>query len=907
MKARWLLLIALGLGAMAAWAQEDTRSSLEVTTDEDGDTAVVLDTESIRMTMLPGYQGCVSGFIFKPTGNDILSRMTVKFILAGQGLLQDNFWEQDWRYSEFRHKWYDYKIVSQGPDELAIKFWTTSMGAIYASDSGIISDLLSNIKIERTVRMPVGKPYFLCDVNLSIDMEKDKKGHAKMPQFWMHNMGLFVDDGTEECQRPHILGIAEQTKFGQTVCGDYIYSKDIAGAWTARTAPRTKEGIVYLMDPAYLQSLYNCGNSTVEWFGDNMLVTRERPLRTRVYILPVIGLAKVHFADPHMILQLTPKVITEGPDAGAFEVDYAVCPSYRKVKTITFETTATYGLHERRHEKVRMLDPQPVVRNLRVESPRHAKGLIKRPDGVAIDEKTPLLLDIVAHVEVMEADNKLKTRNIKFQYFHLGAYPTKKNEHLQGGEPLASMDRVEIRPWIPAPDPEMQINNKDFNVFLLMGPHGRHYRLYGALDKVATAGGAKAAWDPKDDIGYSIGFPANKDGLTSFPYDFGRLFNHRGMVNCNSQTDITRLVGQSILSAFFQRGGGYVTFGGESAYAVGAPEGHPLNAFDPAVYASPAITVPEDGKAGQLRVTAPEHPIFKGNGKQAKAIDLGRLPQALSWHRNGLKKETMKPFLRDPREWNALIFGSLPAPLQTAVKALPKARMQNREERARSVYSNMVAEVRTRLDAVCKEVFKDVAAGTLKDGVYAESQVLRVKDSQRIDIRTAFADYGDEDRAAVNDWIDANFTRANPVYFNLLPAELQKPLEELVQKALAGPGTFIQQGDLLMVPEDVQPELFRLLMVKADELPLTARTKVLMEVEAPDGRHPFLVEVTAMKPDPANPQKLVPDPDVGRSLAFLNSPFGDRTQYPAGTVPYWEWDQWEQLVANAIMYAGKEM
>ena len=46
---------------------------------------------------------------------------------------------------------------------------------------------------------------------------------------------------------------------------------------------------------------------------------------------------------------------------------------------------------------------------------------------------------------------------------------------------------------------------------------------------------------------------------------------------------------------------------------------------------------------------------------------------------------------------------------------------------------------------------------------------------------------------------------------------------------------------------------------------------------------------------------------AGRSLALLSSPFGAKEEYPAGTVPYWEWDQWEQLLANILMYAvGKD-
>src|SRR4029079_5120988 len=120
-----------------------------------------------------------------------------------------------------------------------------------------------------------------------------------------------------------------------------------------------------------------------------------------------------------------------------------------QIRSITFESWATYGLHERQHQRVRMRDPQPVVRNLRVESPQHATGVIARSDGVAFTAQTPLLIDVTAHVELLDSNEKLTTKDVQFQYFHLGAYPTRRNEHRQGGEPLALMDRVESRPWIP--------------------------------------------------------------------------------------------------------------------------------------------------------------------------------------------------------------------------------------------------------------------------------------------------------------------------------------------------------------------------------------------------------------------------------------------------------------------------
>lgn len=896
-----LLALAVALlGAVSVWAQEGQRSSLQVTVDEDGDVAVVMDTESIRMTILPAYQSCISSFIFKPTGNDTLARQTIKFLHGGQGLLQDNFWEQDWRFSELRHKWYDFKIVSQGPDELASKFWTTSVGWLQGDKSGVISDLISNIRIERTVRMPVGKPYFLCDVTLSIDMAKDKTGHAKLPQFWVHNSSIFADDLSDEYQRPHVLGVAEQTKRGRTVSGDYVYAKNVAQGWSSHTSPQSKEGIVYLMDPAYVQSLYNCGNSTLEWFADNMLITRERPLKTRIYILPVIGLNQVHFADPHMILKLEPRIT----DDGAVELRYSALPSYRKIKRITFDTVATYGFHERQPREVRGREPMPVVRNLRVESPRHAVGTFVRPDGIPFTGKSPLLFDVAARVEFFDRKLRLRRRTVRFQYFHLGAYPTRKNYHLQDGQPLVVMKRIDARPWIPSPGRALEIDRNAFRVFLLGGPHVRHYGIRRAIRDARTTSG-KIAWDGKDDAGYTVGFTANTTGLTNFPYDYERLFGYRVLINNNSQTDVLRLVGQSILAGFLGRGGGYITFGGEAAYVASAPEGHALNAFEPVVYRHRSIAIAPKGKPARLKVLKPNHPIFKGNGKNAPAIDLRVLPQALSWHRLALKRQTAKPFMHDPHEKIALVYGRLPADLRKAVEALPTPRRRRRQEVARDLFESMSNGTQQQLLAAVGRVFKGFPAGLLRDGVFAPEHLGRVNQGHLVDLREAFLDADENDKETLNAWIDANFGEENVVYFDALSAELQAALAALVRQAIAGDGVFRLDDDRLLLPDEQRPELASLLKIKHDELPATSRPEVLMELIAPDGKtYPFLVETVLLK-QTANGARR--DPEAGRCLAFVNAPFGDKADFSPDTVPYWEWDQWERLVGNAILYAGSDL
>lgn len=893
------LTILCWCAATAAWAQEDSRSALQVTVDEDGDVAVVCDTESIRMTILPGYQACISNFVFKPSGNDIFQRMSIKFLKAGMGLLQDNFWEQDWRYSEFRHKWYDFKIISRGPEELAVKFWTTSVGWLQANDSGVISDLLSNIKIEKYLRMPVGKPFFMMDYRFSIDMSKDETGHAKMPQFWWHNGSLFTDDVSDEYQRPHILGIAEQTPKGHTVSGDYVYSHNLAEGWSAHTSPRTKEGIVYLMDPQYLQCIYNCGNSTCEWFGDNMLITRKRPIDTRVYILPVIGIDRVHFADPHMILRLTPKVRAEGEKAGTMDLKFSVLPSYRQVRRIVFDVWATYGLHERQPKKVK-LDGRPTVRNLRVESPRPASATVRRPDGVAIAKDTPLLFDVTANIELLDEQGRLVTKKRSFQYFHLGAYPTGKNLHLQGREPLAVMDRVDIRPWIPSPPSDLVVDRSQFKIFTLVGPHGWHYRIPHAIAQI-RAGGKPASWDKDADAGYSVGFPASQTGLSNFPYDYERLFGFRVFINCNTQTNVTRLVGQSILANYIRGGGGYVSFGGEAAYCAPAPEGHQLTMYDPVEFRGRSIVMAEPSQAARLRVVAPKHPVFKG-------VPVENLPYAYSWHDLKVKTATDKPFLYDPFANIAMPLRTLPKDVQDAVAGLPAERRTSWAEISSHIWSKISEEVRGQLVPVLRAKMPKLPEATLTTGSLDRARAAQIDSGAVFDVRRAFAEHSDEHRAGVYHWLDWTFDRPNVVSFLALPANIRDQTQKLLLDAAKDPqqGFVVDQTQLLLTGE-LREQLAGLVRLRRDELPREVAVDVLIEVVTPDGPKPFLVELYGRKPDPADPQKMVRDPAGARSMAFLNSPFGDKTKFPKDHLPYWEWDQWERLVANVIVYAGREL
>ena len=107
-----LLLLA---PVVAAFAQERQGAFISEIVDEDGDQVILMETDWISMRLMPGIGSTVINFVFRPTQNDIVDLTQPKNLFGGGGLLQDNVWEQDWRFQELRGKWYDYQITKRGP------------------------------------------------------------------------------------------------------------------------------------------------------------------------------------------------------------------------------------------------------------------------------------------------------------------------------------------------------------------------------------------------------------------------------------------------------------------------------------------------------------------------------------------------------------------------------------------------------------------------------------------------------------------------------------------------------------------------------------------------------------------------------------------------------------------------
>ncbi|MDP6111081.1 MAG: hypothetical protein QGG53_04365 [Planctomycetota bacterium] len=573
-------------------AQERQGAFIAETEDEDGDRVIIMETDWISMRLMPAIGSTVTSFVFRPTQNEILEVVQPKNLKGGGGLLQDNVWEQDWRFQELRGKWYDYRITKRGPDEVQVIFETKLDGWINAKDSGIISKLLQDLKIRRTVTLRQGTPYFLFDVEFI-----NEGKFTKLPLYWAHNSSRIDITAPDHVFRPSARGINHLPGKGQ----EYVY--DFNHGWSARVSPTRKEGVVYLMDYDYISFLYNNQPKspyTVEWIYDNLLILKKRPVKTRIYIIPTMGLEKVDHATEYFIAQLKPS-----RNDGQLRLNYKVTSSYEKASKITFVPELVHDLlgAEEKSEilssmEFTELDIEPQVGEVTFEG--------KSSDPVMI--RTKAFIDL--------ADGNQVVR--EWEHFHIGSYSFGRNIRTDMRTPVKLLKRAKQDPFIPAPAEGLKVNREDFKVFGLIGANSRVLGIEGAIRSIQGA---------ELEAGYHPGFMVYRTGLTDFPYDYERLFDFRCLVFNNAVFDVARFVGMSILTNYLENGGGLVYGGGENTFGLTKIDSaHPINEYLP--IASAKI----EKQTLQLNSPATEHPIFKD-------IDVSVLPYSYYYQKPEFKEK----------------------------------------------------------------------------------------------------------------------------------------------------------------------------------------------------------------------------------------------------------------------------
>ena len=621
---RLLFIAALGaLPAAAALAAERDGVHCSVIVDQDGDEVILMESEWISMHLLPRMQAIINRFVFRPTGNDIVEAMHAKIRQMGGGILMDCLWEQDWRFQELKEKSYPYQITRNGPEEAQVVFETDIEGWVGGAGSGVISKLLSNLTLRRTVTLKSGQPFFRFDFEFI-----NNDTNAKRPTFWPHNSSVITLDGEESVLRPSARGIqAIRGRWGQKQLVGEHYIHDFNHGWSVRIARDRKEGIVYLMDYNYTMMLYNNANATAEWMYDGILSFADQPWRGRVYILPIIGLFDVQFANEYFICQLTAT-----HSENRLRIDYAVTSSYEKIAQLTLNTKVEYDLMADNRQTVRM---KPVaIDELGIEP-------VRGRAEIELNADDPLAFDTTAFVEL--PDGTLKKYD--FQTYYEGQFDSGQGRNVRrDGKPVTLFRHPVRRPQVPPVPVGLAVNRQDVNVFAVLGLGSARLGIAKAIESIPGA---------KLDVGYGTGRDVYGYGLSDFPYDYARLFNYRVLVLSNVQDREFRSIGASVLMSWLKAGGGLVINGGENAFSFELPE-HEINRYYPI---EPTDQNLKKGARQLQSPQVPDHPIFAG-------LDLGELPYLFYCHDAQLKEGTdarilMKvgeyPFIIEKRSGNQIV------------------------------------------------------------------------------------------------------------------------------------------------------------------------------------------------------------------------------------------------------------
>jgi len=600
------ILCAAAVAALGSASQHSARAAetegvhCSVVYDQDGDECILLESEWISMHLLPRMQAIINRFVFRPTGNDIEEPLQPKIRMMGGGILMDCLWEQDWRFQELKEKPYHYKITKNGPEEGQVIFETDIVGWVGANNSGLISKLLSNLTLRRTVTLKSGQPFFRFDFEF---INNDQ--NAKRPTFWAHNSQTLSPDGPMSVIRPSARGnIESRGPFSSDTRGE-DYVRDFNKGWSTAMSRERKEGIVYLMDYDYVEMLYNCGNTTTEWMYDGILCLKNQPWKGRVYILPIIGLSGVDYANEYFICELRPR-----RDEKRLKLEFLITSSFEAAARVSLNAEVEYNLLGTQEEIQRAKFKPVAVDGLSIQP-------VRAQVEVPLDAPDPVVFSVSAFVELPDGTMK----PFKFQSYYAGEYNSGQGVNVRrDGRPVRLLDRAVRRPKVPNCPPGLTIDRSAFGTFGVLGLGSHRMGVPQAMSLIGNG---------TLDVGLCSGRDSYGCGLTDFPYDYERLFQYRVLILGNCQPKEFRAIGASVLMPWLKAGGGLVLTGGEHAFTFEF-EDHEFNAYLPIVPSHSTL------RKEPLQLQPPEmkdHPIFAG-------IDLSKLPWLLYCHDIQLKPDS---------------------------------------------------------------------------------------------------------------------------------------------------------------------------------------------------------------------------------------------------------------------------
>ncbi|MFH0795759.1 MAG: glutamine amidotransferase [Candidatus Omnitrophota bacterium] len=294
--------------------------------DAQGNVEISVDHPQMRFVVSPANGGMVTDFVYKKTGTQWVFKPAQGE--GSMGLFADHFAQQPWP-GECMFAWYDYVIMREGADGVAIK-----LGYKVKDKNKDIGGL----KIEKTILVNDNLPYIVTRVRFI-----NETSETKSPRYWFRNSYLGMGGSLEGnyCYRPSSRGLRKGTwyysNFTQKQEGEE-FVKDPAKGWIGNVNPKTGEGVVFLPDYNYLDGFHNSiAGNTIEWFYDQSGVSPGSSWETEIITRPTSGFGGYSYASRNVIAYT---VIT--PQDIETKVSHTICATEKdlppvKVKTEIYE------------------------------------------------------------------------------------------------------------------------------------------------------------------------------------------------------------------------------------------------------------------------------------------------------------------------------------------------------------------------------------------------------------------------------------------------------------------------------------------------------------------------------------------------------------------------------------------
>ncbi len=551
--------------------------------DRDGVAVVTMENERISLTITPSRGGAVTEYSDKlAPGNIILPN-------KNWGLFLDHFQEQNWP-GEFLERPYEFKIVSQTPEEATVMVWTRSTGS--GPHETTVNKKISDILLEKSYTLRAGSPALEVEVKLTAPATE-----SKTCAYWIQHVcraGKEFDAAADRTFRPTARGVRSNAKEGNSFYGTEDFVADLTAPWIALLDTVEKRGVVSIAPYDDVDRLYSCGgNNTSELMFSTCYIPKGASKTYRCRLIPLAGFERLAHADDNFLSSM--KIRTDNKGGGTAE--FAAARAGQPVASLTLSVSALPA--GKPGEKA--VDCGSVTLTDLGDSPKSATLELKNLPA------DPVVLRVAAAGKTADG----KEFAAAFEDFHAGAY--------QWGENIMTDMRT---PLYIASRPPQKLTLAKPTEMKLVPPHlggGKALFFQGLLDE---------EYNMADAI-HSSGINTNENkplttsycryggtffgSLTDFPYDYEELLKHSCVILGGASASGFKPIGVEMLHDYLMAGGGMIVLGSYGAYGRSHLKGTKLGGAFPIDFEGNPCAM--KGPAAKKVASAAELPAFASSAK----------------------------------------------------------------------------------------------------------------------------------------------------------------------------------------------------------------------------------------------------------------------------------------------------